>query len=76
MGSSLPISLSLGWTLEGEYYDHCGALREDNQEESPLHIITADGSVEDGNGCWDLVEIYNDNNKVRGLEWGSALSES
>lgn len=39
-------------------------------------MIAVDGSVEDGNGRWDLVEINSDNNKVRGSEWGSAMSES
>lgn len=31
-------------------------------------MITADGFVEDGNGCWDLVEVNSDDNKVRGSE--------
>lgn len=54
------------WDFEGEYYNHSRALREDNQEEYPLRTITADGSEEDGNGCWDLVEVYSDDNKIRG----------
>ena len=71
-GSSSPYSLSFGWTPEGEYYDHSGVLWEEIQEDTLLSMLK---SIENGEGCWDLVEVNRVNNKARGWEWGSVLSE-
>ena len=74
-GSSPSISLSFGQIPKGEYYDHSWALREGSQEGIPLRMITIDGSAEEDNAYWDLVEVNSDNNKDRGSEWGLTLSE-
>ena len=71
-GSSSPYSLSFGRTLEGEYYDHSRVLWEEIQEDTSLSMLK---SIENGQGCWDLVEVNRVNNKARGWEWGSVLSE-
>ena len=71
-GSSPSNSFSLGRTPEGEYYDHSGMLREDIQEGNTLRMLDADGSAENGNGCWDLVEVNCVDNKARNMEWGLA----
>ena len=72
--SSPSNSFSLGRTLEGEYYDHSGVLREDIHEGSTLRMLDADRSAKNGNGCWDLVEVNCVDNKARNTEWGSAQS--
>ncbi|RVX14659.1 Threonine--tRNA ligase, mitochondrial 1 [Vitis vinifera] len=53
LGSSSSFHLSFGRTPEGEFFDHSGALRE---EESPLCILNVDETVGNGSACWDLVE--------------------
>ena len=70
-GSSPPNSFSFGRTPEGEYYDHFGVLREDIQEGKLVSILDADGQDENGNGCWDLVEVNCVGYSARDLEWGS-----
>ena len=75
-GSSPFNSFSFGRTLEGKYYDHSGVLKEDIQERKLLSILVADGLAENGNGCWDLVEVNCVGYLARNLEWGSAQSES
>lgn len=70
--SSSPYSLPFGRTPNGEYYDHFGVLWEEIQEDTSLSMLK---SVENGERCWDLVEVNRVNNKARGWEWGSILSE-
>ena len=43
--------------------------------ENPLGLLTEVGPGENGNGCWDLVEITSVSNKVRGAKWDSDISE-
>ena len=66
-GYSSSFSLSFDWTPEGEYYDHSRVSCEVFQKDTPLSMIK---SVENGGGCWDLVEVnivnYNDNEWERG----------
>ena len=66
LGSSSSFHLSFGRTPEGEFFDHSGALRE---EESPLCILNVDETVGNGSACWDLVEAKCGYNKVRGSVW-------
>ena len=75
LGSSPSNSFSFGRTLEGKYYDHFGVLKEDVQEGKLLSIPVADGPAENGNGCWDLVEVNCVDYLARNSEWGSAQSD-
>ena len=43
--------------------------------ENQMRLTADDGPEEEGNGCWDLVEINSISNKVKGGEWDSAMSE-
>ena len=66
------ISLPFDRTPKGEYYDHSGVLCEEIQKDTPQSMIK---SVENGGGCWDLVEVNIVNNKDKEWERGSNLTE-
>ena len=66
------ISLPFDRTPKGEYYDYSGLLCEEIQKDTPLSMIK---SVENGGGCWDLVEVNIVNNKDKEWERGSNLTE-
>ena len=75
-GSISPsISFSFGQTLEGEFYDHSGAIREVCQNGNLLSFQDATGPIENGNGCWELVEFNGPISVARFLE-GVQLSMS
>ncbi|RVW19486.1 hypothetical protein CK203_114083 [Vitis vinifera] len=42
--------------------------------EVPLCVLSGDGTEENENGCWDLVETNGGSDKARGAEWGSGLN--
>ena len=67
--------LSLGRTLEGEFFDHSGVLREACQNGSELNRQVAAGPSEIGNVCWELVEFKGPISMTRDLEGGSSQYE-
>ena len=74
-GPSHSSPFSFGRTLEGEYYDHSGAMKENLQEGNMLSLAVAEGSTESGKGCWDLVEVNCATNEAHNSEWNSARAK-
>ena len=63
---------SLGWTPEGEFFDHSGVLREACQNGIVSNCQDAAGPSENGNDCWELVEFNGPISVARALGGGGA----
>ncbi|RVW16721.1 hypothetical protein CK203_076389 [Vitis vinifera] len=73
LGSTSPsISFSFSRTLEGEFYDHSGEIREVCQNGNLLSFQNAAGPIVNGNGCLELVEFNGPILVARFSEGGSA----
>ena len=66
---------SFGRTLEREFFDHSGVLREVCQNGSVSNRQDAAGPSENGNVCWELVEFNGHISVARDLEGGSSQYE-
>ncbi|RVW51122.1 putative ribonuclease H protein [Vitis vinifera] len=74
-GSSHLIPFLFDRAPEGEHCDRSRSVGEGPQFEVPLCVLSGDGTEENKNGCWDLVETNGGSNKSRGEEWGSGLND-
>ena len=68
-GSSSSSSILFGWTPEREFCDHSGELRVNFQEGDKEKLAVAGGSIVNGEGCWDLVEVNCEAIEVQNLDW-------
>ncbi|RVW74014.1 hypothetical protein CK203_055873 [Vitis vinifera] len=50
--------------LRGEHYDRSRSVGEGPQFEVPLCVLSGDGTEENENGCWDLVETNGGSDKL------------
>ena len=73
-GSSHLIPFLFDRAPEGEHYDRSRSVGEGPQFEVPLCVLSGDGTEENENGCWDLVETNGGSAKDRGAEWSSGLN--
>ena len=73
--SSSSSMLSLGWTPEGEFFDHSGEFRESCQNDRASQGQEADGTRANGSDCWELVEFKGSLATAREQEGGSSQNE-
>ncbi|RVW34350.1 Transposon TX1 uncharacterized 149 kDa protein [Vitis vinifera] len=74
-GSSHLIPFIFYRAPEGEHYDRSRNVGVEPQFEVPLCVLPGEGSEENVNSCWDLVETNGGSDKYRGEEWGSGLND-